>query len=288
MSLDLAGSISRVREGAVALSPREAARGFVDAYREHDLTVQASAIAFRLFLALVPCLLFLFGLLGFLGLDEVWHDDIAPELHSSVSNAAFTLLNDAVTNVLTGEQFFWVTIGALIATWQLSSIVRGSGHVLNRIYGVEEDDRPLGARLTSSYAVGAAVGILILAAVAVLRVGPAAADAVLPDGVVFAATGFVVRWTGGAVLLLAAIGLVVRAGPDVERPAHWVTFGALLVVLGWVAMSGLFGLYLTTIADYGSIFGNLATVFVLLEYLFLSANVFIGGLVLDHLVEEQA
>ena len=41
--------------------------------------------------------LFVTGLLGFFGLSEVWRSDIAPDLRDSVSNAAFTVIDDAVT-----------------------------------------------------------------------------------------------------------------------------------------------------------------------------------------------
>jgi membrane protein len=281
-------SWDRVREGAGALGLRDAVRRVRAAFVEHDLVLKASAIAFRVFLALIPCILFVVGLLGFLDLEEVWRDDIAPDLRDGVSTPAFKLIDDAVTHVLTHQQLFWVTAGALLATWQLSSVVRGVGKILNRVYGDDADSRPFSERISVSYAVAAAVGLLVLAAVAVVRLGAVGLDHVLGAGPVAELVSFVVRWSLAVVLLLGAIGLTVRAGPERRRPFHWVTFGALLVVAGWLAMSGLFGLYLTQIADYGSIFGNLATTFILLEYLHLSAIVLIGGLVLDRIVQEEA
>lgn len=286
--MDVAASFDRVRQGATALSLPEAIRRVREEFVEHDLVLQASAIAFRAALALIPCVLFVVGLLGFLGLEEVWRSDLVPELRDAVSGSAFKLIDDAVTYVLTEQQIFWVTIGALIATWQLSSIIRGVGKVLNRIYGEQRDSRPLAQRFATSYLAAAAVGVLFLVAVAVVRLGPLVLDDVLWDGWTGELVGFVIRWGLAALMLLTAIGLVVRAGPETKRPIHWVTFGALLVVIGWAAMSLAFGLYLTQIADYGSIFGNLATVFVLFEFLYLSAVVFLGGLVLDRVAQQKA
>jgi len=286
--MDVTASFDRVRHGATALSLSEAITRGRAAFVEDDLVLQASAIAFRALLALIPCTLFVIGLLGFLGLDEVWTSDIVPDLRDSVSAPAFKLIDDAVTRVLTHQQVFWVTGGALIATWQLSSIVRGVGKVLNRMYDEQADSRPLAGRLATSYLAAAAVGLLFLAAVAVVRLGPLVLDDVLWEGWTGELVGFVVRWGLAALMLLAAIGLIVRAGPEKKRPIHWITFGALLVVGGWAGMSLAFGLYLTQIADYGSIFGNLATIFILLEFLYLSAVVFLGGLVLDRLAQEKA
>ena len=49
-----------------------------------------------------------------------------------------------------------------------------------------------------------------------------------------------------------------------------------------------FGIYVTYIASYGSVFGHLATVFVLLLYLWLLASAFLVGIQLDACVRERA
>ncbi|MET0817260.1 MAG: hypothetical protein ABWZ67_06885, partial [Solirubrobacteraceae bacterium] len=55
-------------------------RRYVDAYVENDLLTYASAISFQILSSLVPLGLFAFGLLGFLHLEGVWADDLAPRL----------------------------------------------------------------------------------------------------------------------------------------------------------------------------------------------------------------
>ena len=53
---------------------------------------------------------------------------------------------------------------------------------------------------------------------------------------------------------------------------------------GWLVMSAGFGLYLRDIADYNSIFGGLASVVVLIAYLYAGAVVFLGGVQVDALI----
>jgi membrane protein len=129
---------------------------------------------------------------------------------------------------------------------------------------------------------------LVLAAVLIVRLGPLALGDLLGTGFAGEAIGFVIRWLLAIALLFAAIGLMVRAAPDVKRPLQWVTFGSLVVVAAWIVLSLLFGLYVAELADYGSVFGNLATIFIALQYLYLSAVVFLAGLVLDAAVEDRA
>jgi membrane protein len=96
-----------------------------------------------------------------------------------------------------------------------------------------------------------------------------------------------VSWAIALVLMGVVVALVVRVAPAARRPWRWVTRGALIVIAGWTAMSLVFGWYLTSVAEYGSIFGNLATVVVVLEYLYLSAIVFLTGLLVDALARKR-
>ena len=58
-------------------------------------------------------------------------------------------------------------------------------------------------------------------------------------------------------------------------------------MIAWLGTSVVFGLYVTQVADYNSIFGSLATVFVLLSYLYVSAVSFLIGAEVDAIVRDQ-
>ena len=112
-------------------------RELLAAYERNDLLTYASAIAFQVFFALIPFLLFVLGLLGGLGLDGVWTDDVAPTLRDNASPAAFEVVDSTVRNVLGGKQGFWLTIGLLITIWEMSGATRAIMGVFDRIYESE-------------------------------------------------------------------------------------------------------------------------------------------------------
>ena len=280
---NLRHSLSQLR----AVPLREWIDRIAAGYRENDLWTFASAIAFRVLFAIVPLLLFAFGLMGFLDLSSVWREDIAPDVRSALSPELFRALDESINRVLTEKQAFWTTAGAAIAVWEVSGAVRIAIKAMNRIYGATEK-RGLVERFALSIALAAAVTILVLLALASVKLAPYLVDELFGASVVVAVVSFVIRWAIAIVLLLATIGLLVRAGPDKERPLVWVTYGAALVVVSWIVISALFGLYLSQIAHYGSIFGNLATVFVIIEYVYLSSIVFITGILVDSLTRGAA
>jgi membrane protein len=95
------------------------------------------------------------------------------------------------------------------------------------------------------------------------------------------------RWPLALALLFATVTLLVAYAPADHQPARWVGFGSIVVVAAWVLTSLVFGVYLTSIADYGSIFGALATIVIALTYLYLAASAVLVGAQLDALVRER-
>lgn len=270
----------------MAIAPHDAKpvlRGLVSGFDRNDLLLFASAISFQVLTALVPLMLFALGALGFFGLTGVWTQDLRPEIVGGVSSAALTIIDDTVEKVLGSAQLFWVTAGAAIATWQLSGAVRAVMEALNRVYGAEED-RSVGRRFAVSIVLAVALLVLTFAAVGVVVFVP------LLDGNPPALVGallFVGRWGVAAVILGLAVGLLVHQGPDRGQPLGWVSAGAVTIVIFWVVMSLAFGLYLSSAASYGSVYGALATVVVLMAYLYASAIVFLAGIQVDGLLRER-
>ena len=263
-------------------SPRLRAglRRFVDAYVDNDLLTYASAISFQILSSLVPFLMFGFALLGFLHLEDVWSQELAPRLKAGVSDAAFAFADETVRKALRTKQAFWISAGFVIALWEVSGAVRAIMGALNTVYGIETR-RSWKRRMGVSTALALVVGACWLAAIAVVVGAPLVYGDV--HGLL-AAVLFLARWAVAGALLLLAVAVLLHYAPEQRSPRDWVTFGAVLIMAGWLLMSLGFGVYLRYIADYNSIFGGLATIVVLIAYLYGSALVFLGGVQADALL----
>jgi membrane protein len=153
----------------------------------------------------------------------------------------------------------------------------------NEIYDVDED-RPNAARYLRSAAIAIGVCVALLGAVAVVTLAPLLYG---NPPALLAVALFLARWGMATLLLLVAVGLLVRFAPSARQPIGWVSSGSLIVIGSWIVMSLGFGFYLRVIADYGSAFGNLATFVILLAYLYASAVTFLGGALADALVRQE-
>lgn len=256
----------------------------VDSFRRSGLVNFAAAMAFREVLALIPFLLFLLSLIGFLDLQEVWRSDLAPEVRKNASETAFKLIDDTVREVLSEKRIWWLTAGLALTLWELSAVTRVTMAALDRVYGFHRR-RGLVEVLPRSLALGAAMGLCVVAAIGIVRFGPLLTGEV--HGIL-AVISFLVRWLLAAAVLAVGVALLVRFGAATRQPVPWVSFGTGLVLVSWVLTSIAFGLYATYVASYTSVFGHLASIFVLLLYLWLSANAFLVGIQLDACVRKRA
>jgi membrane protein len=195
-------------------------------------------------------------------------------VQEDTSPAAFQVIDDTVRRVLEEKQLFWITLGALIAIWEVSGAMRAVMTVLTRIYQ-REDERSLRARGFLSIWLAGLETVLVLGAVAAVVVLPRWIDGF---------GGTILGWALGILLLFAAVGSIVRFAPTRDRPLRWVSRGSVVVIAGWIAGSLLFRWYATSLADYGSIFGSLAVVMIAFGYVYLMTLVFLTGLQLDALI----
>jgi membrane protein len=273
-----------MRGGGLLGEARRLVPEVVGAYRRNGLINFAAAISFLIVLAMVPFLLFLLALLGFLQLEEVWRDEVAPELRGSLSDAAYRLLDNTANRVLTQNQVWWVTAGFALALWEVAAATRVTMTALDRIYGFHRR-RGFFEVFPRSVALGLAMGVALIAAVAVVRFVPLLTGDL---GGALSALSFLGRWLVAAVLLGGGVALVVHHGSATRQTLPWVSFGTGLVMVAWVGMSILFGIYVTYLADYGSVFGNLATFFVLLLYVYASSIAFLAGVQTDACIRKSA
>jgi membrane protein len=274
------------RRGSFA-ETRRIARRLVDEFAEHDLLTFSSAIAFQVLFALVPLALAALALLGFLGLEDVWRDDLAPEVRERIrADDAFSLLDRTVLHVIGEGRGVWLTFGLGFALWALSGAIRAASGPLNTIYGKVED-RPWWRRMLVSTGLAMAIGPCLLVAVIAFALGD---ELVGGDdlGVASGPVALALRWGIGSLLVLLATWLTLRFTPAGMHHVRWISAGSLLVVVGWGIVSLAYGWYVRSVAPYETVFGALASVIVLMTYLHLLAIAFLAGVQLDALLRERA
>lgn len=281
------GGASRFFAPGLQVGPRahELRRALLDGFKQHDLLTYSSAISFQILTAVVPFVMTMLALAGLLHMDGVWRDHVAPEIRTYVSDDVFSVLSSAVDKALSVRPLLWATVGGGLALWQVSGAVRAVMGAFERIYG-SSFERPFVRRYLISFALAMATGACFILATLSLLLAPFLA--VHDPGVAWEVFAFVARWALAVGCISLAVGLLVHGAAATAQPLPWISLGTTIVTVSWVIVSVGFYFYLTAVASYGSVFGSLASVIVVIAYLYTSTTAFLFGAQLDAIIRAQA
>ena len=253
---------------------KRALKGFF----EDDMVSYAAALAYYVFLALFPFSILLLALLGFLGIPGLF-DWLLDQAEAALPGQAMGLVEQVIGQIRSQSQGWLLLFGIAVGLWSAPSTVWLLMVALNVAYDVEET-RPLWKRLLLSVVYTLGLAVLITIATALMMTGPQAVMWLANEigiGTLFVGLWSWLRWPVTALLLMLVVAIVYYVAPDVDEPFRFVSPGAVLCVIGWLAASLGFSYYVSNFASYGAVYGSLSAVIVLLLEFFISASVLLLG-----------
>ncbi|MDT0684024.1 YihY/virulence factor BrkB family protein [Roseicyclus sp. F158] len=252
---------------------------------EKNLFLMAAGVAFFSMLSLFP------GLAALIAIWSLVSDPSVVEaqlilLANFVPAEAYKLIGDqvrAVTSSSTDTMTWASVLSLLFALWSarlgVDALMRG----VNAVY--RESNRG-GLR----HILAAVVLTLSLVALGIVTLGTVIVTpivlALFPLGPIAGVVAQVMRWLIAGVVMLIALALVYRFGPNRRGArAAWITPGAFLALLLWAGASVAFSIYLTNFGNYNQVYGSIGAVIALLMWLFISAFAVLLGASLNAALE---
>ncbi|MEO0751328.1 MAG: YihY/virulence factor BrkB family protein [Pseudomonadota bacterium] len=210
-------------------------------------------------------------------------------LLAALPDAAGELITAQIAQVAnaSGDSLGWTALlSVALALWSASRAMGSMIQGLNLTYN-EEEARGFIALKAITMAMTLAVIVFLSLAVSVVAAIPAALMFIGAPAA-WADAALVLRWPVMLGLGVVAIAALYRYAPS-RRPASWkwLSPGALLGCILWVAGSFGFSLYVQSFGTYNQTFGTLAGVVILMTWLWLSAFVVLLGALLDAELEAQ-
>jgi membrane protein len=99
----------------------------------------------------------------------------------------------------------------------------------------------------------------------------------------------ILRWPVLVALMLLALAFVYRYAPDRDDPAwRWVSPGAIVATALWIIGSAAFSFYASRFGSYGETYGSMASVVVMMLWLYITAICVILGAEVNCEVEQEA
>lgn len=244
---------------------------------------QAARLAFYHFLELFPALLLLlFLLVRFSSAGTHLRETLLTSLHDMLPHQAFALVGGMIEE-LNGKAKLGggFVSGVLASLWASVNGTWAMMTGLNTAYEVKEN-RPLWKLAGLAAALTLTLAVLGIVSLALLFYGAHLAGLLAPGMGIERHTVIlliVVRWPVIIALLLTAFAILYRFAPNLsDRKWQWSTPGAVLALVLWITASLLLRFYFEYSHSYERIYGHLASVCMLLIWLyFTSAAILIGG-----------
>jgi membrane protein len=256
--------------------------------REHSTTLVAAGVAFYGFLSFVPGLIALVSIYGLVA-DPADVKRQVTSIASAMPEEVQRFIEFQLTAIINADAAgvsITLAVSVAIALWS------ASGGIAALITGIRVAHEEAGTR-SFAHKRGTALlltlGAIVVVSIVVFLI---AALPSLIDNVVGRTGATLVdwaRWLTLAVVMILSIGVLYRvASGDRGRWLGVVTPGTVVAAVLWLVVSALFSIYTANFATYAKTYGSLASIVVLLLWLWLSALVVLIGAEVDAARSEPA
>jgi len=256
---------------------------------EDNIGLVAAGVAFYGFLALVPLLgatVLTYGIVA----DPQTVVGNVKSLASVMPQDAAKLIGDQLMGVVQtsgGKKGLGLVLAIAVALFGARNAAGSIITALNIAYEQEETRGFLKVNLLSLAITAGAVLMAVVALLAVAALGyleklfPHAPSILLGLGKILS---YVLLLLGAA----AGAATLYRYGPNRDRAKwEWISPGTIFAAVAWLILTLGFGFYVAHFGNYNKTYGSLATVVILVTWMYLSAYVFLFGAELNSELEHQ-
>jgi membrane protein len=263
------------------------------AFYDDQMTHHAAALTYYALMSLFPTALVAISLLGLLGQYPDTYEAITGYLEEVVPPSVFDPVDRSLRRALEskGTAATGLVISLPLALYGTTGALEAARRALNVVFELSGDGRSFLRRKTIDVASTVVLMTLVLTSLVMVFVGGSLAEDLLGFvglGETAARVWSVVRWPGALAAAMLAFAFVYYVTPDVrQRAFRWLTPGAFVGVLLWLAATLAFSAYVSSVADVGAIYGAFAGAIVLVAWLWLTNVALLFGAELNAEIERE-
>lgn len=262
-------------------------------FYDDQMTHHAAALTYYSLMSLFPATLLALSLLGLIGQYPSTYNAIIDYLRDVVPHAVLVPLDNSLREALQhkGTAVTALVTSVVLTLYGTTGVLEAARRALNVVFELDVNGRSFLRRKSIDIAFTFVLMGLVLMSLVMLFLGGRFASDVfgfIGLGSTAATVWSVVRWPGAFAVTTLIFALIYYVTPDVKQRAfRWVTPGALVAVLVWLAASIGFSVYISQVANVGALFGAFAGAIVLVGWLWLTNVALLFGAELDAEIERQ-
>ncbi|PCJ25973.1 MAG: ribonuclease BN [Flavobacteriales bacterium] len=256
---------------------------FVQGIQKSSLTMRASSLAFRFFLALFPSIIFLFALIPYIPIDN-FREQLLALIQSILPQQANELANSTIEEVLTVKNDGLLSFGFLFALYLASDGVNSMIMAFNNSYHAIKKGSYIKRRLRS-FLLLAILTLLMVTAIGLIVFSETFTMQLVHTGYLENnATIYLLKISKLILLLLLfflGISSIYYYGNIQNNKFRFISAGSTLATLLSILLSTGFAYYVNNFSSYNKVYGSIGTLMVIMLWLYFNSLVLLIGFELN-------
>lgn len=253
---------------------------FIVETQQSAITTRASAVAFTLFLALFPAIIFIFSLIPYLPIANV-HQQLLIELRALLPQAAYQAAVETINDLVKTQRNGLLSFGFLITLYFATNGINALMDAFNQAMHVAETRSFIKQRCVSLFLFVALSLLLLTASLLIIfsqvAVNYAVAHGLLVSGWEELLVLMLGKWSVAVLLLYTAISLLYYFGPVNSANYRFISPGALLATVLSITASLLFSYYVNNFGTYNKVYGSIGSIMVIMLWLEFNCLIMLVG-----------
>ena len=256
--------------------------------KDDHLTLMSAGVGFYFLIALIPAIAALVSIYAIVADPQEVGDQLASFLEAAPEDVGNLVLSQAerVAATSSGAASLSAVVSVLLALWAASA---GCQHLIEAINAAYDETEKRSFVVRRGLALAMTVGAILFLTVAMgaIAVVPALLeDTALGDAATIAIS--ILRWPAVAIVIMFALAVLYRYAPNRDQPRwSWVSPGAIVATVVWLAASLGFSVYVSNFGSYNETYGSLGAVIIVMLWLFITALSIILGAEINAEAERQ-
>ncbi len=262
-------------------------RHFFKALFREEFTLRATSLAFNLFLALFPALLFLFTLIAYIPVKGL-RSKLIRELDFFLPDSTFQAISTTINDIIANQNGSLLSFGFLLAIWFSSN---GFHTLINTFNRRLPRKRKRNWFQNRAIAIGLTVMIsmMLIAAVLIIVYAGYLQTWIYKHKIVNRSTlRFLISSTEYLVLtglVFLVISSLYRFGPATVIKWRFASAGSITATLLCMVSTALFSVYVNNFGSYNKIYGSIGAIMALMVLLYINVLAIIAGFELNSSIE---
>ncbi|MBI4648533.1 MAG: YihY/virulence factor BrkB family protein, partial [Bacteroidia bacterium] len=256
---------------------------FIKAIMKGSVATRASSVAFNLFLAIFPAIIFLFTLIPYIPIEN-FQFELLTILKNIMPQKVFYAVEGAITDIIMQPRSGLLSIGFLAALYFSTNGINAMIGAFNATYLTIETRNWWNQRLISLVIV-VILFILVTAAIALITFGNIILDYLINIHLLEKNITYYLLTIGQWLVILAlfffALSILYYLAPAKKSKWRFISAGASLASLLIIITSLGFSFYVNNFGQYNKLYGSLGTLIVLLLWLYFNSWALLLGFELN-------